>query len=242
MIYIIGRGYIGSALADHFADGGYDMHVIGRDHPWPIFNESDTIINCASSGYRRKVYDTKQTIQDNLLLPVLLKERSNGANMIQIGSWTEECDPHNDYSRSKALATSYLNGGAHVCMTCSVWGGRYESEEKFMGTFLRACARNEPYTITHPFRRRDFVHIDTFRHFIESLTKHKDYRKRYCATGILRSFWSVHNELCQIAGRQFPNVRLVDDTSVNYDWRVDSPEFEDMFREDLVREWRKLCS
>mgnify|MGYP003393852224 CR=1 FL=1 len=241
MIYIVGSGFLGSTLADYFSDRGYDMHVINRYDPYHKLNESDSIINCAASGYRRKVYDPKQTITDNLLLPILLRERSNGANMIHFGSWTEECAPKSDYSHSKALATSFLEGKAHVCMTCSVWGGPYESPEKFMGTFLKACATGAPYTITHPFRRRDFVHIDTFCPAIEALTKHKDYAKRYFATGRLRSFWSVYVELCNMTGKQFPNVQFVDDMSANYDWWVEKPEFEDTFRDDLAREWRKLC-
>ena len=241
MIYLIGSGYISSELASHFSDRGYDMHVIGRHDLWPVFKDTDTIVNCSASGYRRKAYGTLGTIHDNLLLPMRIRQWAANSNMIHFSSWTEECAPKSDYSHSKALATSYLDGKAHICMTCSVWGGVHESPEKFMGTFLRACAQDKPYVITHPFRRRDFVHIDTFCREVENLTKHKQYAKRYFATGKLRSFWSVYVELCAIAKRQFPNVQFVDDVSANYDWWVEKPEFEDTFREDLEREWRKLC-
>ena len=241
MIYIIGKGFLGLTLAEYFADHGRDMTVVGREDPTPSFHEADTIINCAASGYRRGQYGTTQTVTDNYYLPVLLDKVRRGANLIQFGSWTEECAPHSDYSHSKALATSYLEGKAHICMTSSVWGGPHESKEKFMGTFLRACANNEPYVVTHPFRRRDFVHIDTFCPAVDALTKHRDYKKRYFATGKLTSFWQIYVLLRDIAGREFPNVHFVDDVSANYDWRPDSPEFDDTLKEDIEREWRKLC-
>ena len=247
MIYIIGSGHIGSSLAEYFSDRGYDLQVLGRN-TWPDrFREEDTIINCAASGYRKKRYGVVGTVEDNFLLPVKLDGKRNGANMIHISSWNEECACNNPYAWSKALATEYFTTdkdkySAHICMTSSVWGGKFESPEKFMGTFLRACSRDEPYLITHPFRRRDFVHIDTFSYAIEQLTKTRDYNKRYFATGRLTSFYSVYAMLKQIAGREFPKVQFADDLTANYDWRPISPMFEDTFKEDLEREWRILCA
>ena len=239
MIYIIGYGYLGSSLAEYFSDRGYDMQVLGRNH-WPSrFKEDDTIINCAASGYRRGDHGLVGTVRDNFHLPVKLDEIRNGANMIHFSSWTEECACNHPYAWSKALATEYLKGKAHICMTCSVWGGKYESPEKFMGTFLNACAKNEKYIVYHPFRRRDFVHIDQFAYAVEELTKHKDYKKRYFATGKLRSFWYVANKLSSMAEIEFPNLIFADDISANYDWHPIDPIFEDTFDDDLKREWRK---
>ena len=241
MIYLIGSGYLGSSLAEYFADRGYDMQVLGRNH-WPNrFNEDDTIINCASSGYRRANHGIVQAVTDNFHLPVKLDQIRNGANMIHFSSWTEECACNNVYAWSKALATSFLKGKCHICMCCSVWGGKYESPEKFIGTFLRACAKNKPYVVTHPFRQRDFVHIEQLAPAVEQLTKHKDYAKRYFATGRLRSFWYVANKLSSMTELEFPNVTFTDDMSANYDWHPVDPIFEDTFDDDLKREWKKIC-
>ena len=127
-------------------------------------------------------------------------------------------------------------------MASSVWGGPHESAEKFMMSFLRACAAGKPYIVTHPLRRRDFVHITTFCEAIEQLTRHKDYKLRYFATGKLTSFWQVYNWLRVITRSEFPNVRFADDESTNYEWFVEKPEFPDTFGEDLEREWRGLMS
>jgi len=240
MIYIIGRGTLGSSLAEYFADRGIDMVTIGRKDNWPEFREEDTIINTAVSGFYGGEGNVVQTVKDNFVLPVSLYENSNGANMISFGSWFEEVAPFRNYSRSKGLATSFLEGKAHVCMLSTVWGSRHDPSTKFMPTFLEACSKDKKYIITHPSRRRDFIHIDQFCPAIEALAKHRKYAKRYFSTGVLRSFSTVYGELCAVAGRQFPKVRFVNDMSTDYDWHVPEPFFEDTFREDLEREWRLL--
>ena len=241
MIYVFGcNGYLGSSLMDYLSDRGYDVQGFSRNcFPGRIYEE-DTIINCAASGYRKGSYGTAQTVYDNFTFPTILDDRRNGANFIQIGSWSEEVPVLDDYSNSKRLATSYLKDRAHILMCCSIWGGKWESTERFMMTFLKGCAKNEPYVITHPLRRRDFVHIDNFCLFLENLIKFKDYSKIYCATGKLYSFFQVKLMLESIAGREFPNVKFVDDMSANYDWHPVDPVFDDTLREDMEREWRKL--
>ena len=241
MIYIIGKGYLGTALAEHFANRGFDMKVIMRKDKWPVFRKEDTIINCAASGYRKAVYNTEQTVEDNFLLPVRLHKESNGANMIHFSSWTEESDPRNDYSHSKALATSYLEGKAHVCMTCSVWGGPYEDQSKFMMTFLRACRSGSLYNVYYPYHKRDFVHVDTFCDTVEHLASHKNYEKRYFATGRMRSFYEVYGTLFSISGKVFRNINIVEDLTITPNWTVENPFFEDTFREDLAKEWYRVC-
>jgi len=241
MIHIFGSmGYLGSSLMDWFSNNGYHVRGYPR-HCWPDrFRPEDTIINCAASGYRRKVYDIAQTVEDNYLLPKRLYEMSESANFIQIGSWTEECLPMHPYSRSKGLASDYLADKAHVCLMCSAWGGIYESPEKFMMGFLSACAKGAKFTLTHPFRQRDYVHIDTFCEKIGELSASRDYKKRYFATGRMRSFHEVFHTLRDITNREFPNVVFADDVSTNYMWRPIDPIFEDTFRDDLRREWRNV--
>ena len=110
-----------------------------------------------------------------------------------------------------------------------------------MMTFLKACAKNERYIITHPERRRDFVHIDNFCKQLETLIGDKNYRKQYYATGQLTSFWKVACILQSIEnGRKFPNVVVVDDYTTNFDWHPVDPVFDDTLREDMEREWKRL--
>jgi len=240
MIYIIGRGYLGSALADHFANRGKDMTVIGRHDIWPKFEYEDTIINCAASGYRRHHYGVEGTVRDNYELPKRILDKSNGANIIHFSSWTEQFS-FDVYSHSKALATQLMLGRSHVCMTCTVWGGPFEDPSKFMMNFLRACAHGYPFAMYYPFQRRDFVHVSTFCDAVEKLTLHREYKVRYFATGRLRSFYEVYGTLTEVAGRAFPNVQVAEDLSTTHEWRAKEPEFEDTFRDDLAKEWRILC-
>ena len=244
MIYIVGvMGYLGQSLMNYLSDRGHDVTGLMRESFLPIFRSEDTIINCAASGYRRRVYDIEQTVYDNWTTPLVLNTWNAGvANHIHFSSWTEECAPHHPYSRAKGLATDYLKDKAHICMLCSIWGGPYESPDKFMMGFLKACAKGEPYTLTHPFRQRDYVHVDTFCEEVEGLIFHKDYKMRYFATGRLRSFHEVFHTLRNITNREFPNVVMVNENlSTDYDWRALNPIFEDTFRDDLRKEWRNVC-
>jgi len=225
---------------EHFADRGYDVSGYARNCFPGKITEEDTIINCASSGYRKGSYGIKQTVFDNYELPVILDDRRNGANFIQIATWVEEVAPYLPYAASKVLASAYLKDKAHICMACSIFGGEHESPDKFLNTFLKACASGEPYTVYQPFSRRDFVHIEKFCNAIEDLTKHKLYMKRYFATGRMISFWQVYVYLKMIAGRDFPNITFAEDITTKYDWYPQNPMFEDTFRADLEREWNRI--
>jgi nucleoside-diphosphate-sugar epimerase len=242
VIYIFGKGHLGSALADYFSDCGQDMMVFGRNC-WPDkFREEDTIINCAGSYNMEDDVDIMK--RDNLDFPIELKKKSNGANFIQIGSWAEENGSNSNYASSKKMATSHImKHGGHVCMTCAIWGGPYESPKKFMMSFMRAMSEKRPYHIWYPFLRRDYVHIDTFCEAIGELSTHKDYDLRYFATGRMRSFWEIYNLARDITGMNWLEVEFSDDvtTRTGYDWHVPAPYFEDTFREDFKREWGKLC-
>jgi nucleoside-diphosphate-sugar epimerase len=240
MIYIFGTGHLGSSLAEYLSDAGHNLQVLGRNQ-WPAgFKQEDTIINCA--GNYRPDAEVMDMVRDNVLLPVRLKTESNGANMIHISSWAEEVSPTTVYARTKGLASDYLSGCAHVCRVCAVWGGKYESPNKFMGSFLRAIASGTPYTILYPYLQRDYIHIDTFCEGIEQLIHHKDYKLRYFATGKMRSFWEIYCTAEDITGMRFPNVVFADDisTPTGFPWRVDNPVFQDTFRQDFRKEWEKI--
>jgi nucleoside-diphosphate-sugar epimerase len=221
VIYIFGKGHLGSALADYFSDCGQDMMVFGRNC-WPDkFREEDTIINCAGSYNMEDDVDIMK--RDNLDFPIELKKKSNGANK---------------------MATSHImKHGGHVCMTCAIWGGPYESPKKFMMSFMKAMAEKRAYHIWYPFLRRDYVHIDTFCEAIGELSRHRDYDLRYFATGRMRSFWEIYNLARDITGMNWFEVEFSDDvtTRTGYDWHVPAPYFEDTFREDFKKEWKKLC-
>ncbi len=242
MIYIVGYGgYIGKSLYEYLSEREYPVRGIGRGTPLPMgFTYRDTVINCACRGWKDGDEDPFEIAESNIVLPMLLNKRRNGAVMIHLSSGIEEVQPRHPYAMTKGVASWMMAGIAHVLFLYTVWGGKHVQMTRYMSSLFEACKENKPYTITTPNHTRDFVHIDTLCALIEELLNDRDYKIRQVGSGRAISLLTAFERLKEVTGRQFPNVRVdyTDDTEMLY--RALHPCLPDTFEADLAKEWKAI--
>ena len=239
LIIIGSKGYIGSNLLTHFANG-YDTYGIGRFDKWPEFTSKDTIINCAASGWAPGRDNVWEAVVDNVLLVKRIMDVRNGANLIQFCSGFESARPTHPYSRTKGIASDLLRGSAHLVYLYTVFGGHSQQMWRFIPSLLDACATGKPYTITTPYTSRDFVHIRHLFNLVERLITHRNYGETQLGTGNARRLIDVYSILVGSVGKSFPNVSVNIDDKTAFDYRADNPAVDDTFPEDLKREWEQV--
>lgn len=238
-IWVVGcNGYIGRSMVEYFEEREYDVRGIHRGSNLPVaFKYSDVIINAACKGWKDGDEDPTEVVESNILLPMELDKRRNGSVMIHLSSGIELVQHDHFYAMTKGVASRMLKDKAHVLYLYTVWGGKHVQMTRFMSSLMKACAKNEPYVVTSPYHTRDFVHIDKLCALVESRIYDRDYRDTHIGTGRAVAFYEVVNALEEIAGGQFPNLRIDDsDQSI---FLYNSPErtVADTLVEDMRKEW-----
>lgn len=238
-VYVVGHsGYIGSNLYEYLQEREYDVKGIGRGTPFPMgFTYRDVIINCATRGWKCGDEDAADTVESNIMLPMRLHERRNGAVMIHLSSGIELIQSGHFYAKTKGVTSEYLRGKAHVLYLYTIFGGKNIQMKRFMSTMMRACAKNEPFNLETPLHTRDFVHIDHLMRLIESLLLDRSYKTIHVGSGKAVSFIEAYRKLVDVAGREFDNVNI--DGSNLSSFMYCSPErtIPDTLLVDMRREW-----
>jgi nucleoside-diphosphate-sugar epimerase len=201
------------------------------------FTYRDVVINCAAKGWKDGDEDPVEVAESNVLLPMELERRRNGAVMIHLSSGIELVQPGHFYAATKAVASQMLKGRAHVLYLYTIFGGKHIQMKRFMSSLITACAKDEPYYIETPYHTRDFVHIDRLLALIESLLEDREYKTMHVGSGRPTAMVDAYRMLEHIADKRFPNVTVnaADRTSFLYY----SPEktLPDTLYEDVKREW-----
>lgn len=241
-VYVVGYGgYIGKSLFEYLKARDYRVRGIGRGTPLPMgFEYSDVIVNCACRGWKDGDEDPFEVAESNIVLPMLLNKRRNGAVMIHLSSGIEEVQPRHPYSMTKGVASWMMSGIAHVLYLYAVWGGKHVQMTRYMSSLMKACAENKPYTIVTPNHTRDFVHIDTLCALIESLLSDRYYRILQVGSGRAISFLTAFESLKRVTDRQFPNVRVDASDSSEMLYRALHPCLADTFESDIAKEWKAI--
>ena len=242
-IYVIGhRGYIGRSLYEYLENKGYDVRGIGRGHELQMgFKHTDVVVNCACAGWMDGTEDDKRgIIESNIILPMRLHDRSNGAVLIHLSSGIEDVQPLHFYSRTKGVASELLKGKAHVLYLYAVYGNQYCQPSRFMGSLMRACKDGTPYTIHTPMHTRDFVHIDTLLELIEGLLEDREFKTLHVGSGVPVRFVDALAHLESIAGKVFPNISVDMEEQSHFRYCAPEPCLQYTLREDMKKEWERL--
>jgi nucleoside-diphosphate-sugar epimerase len=239
-VYVIGKsGYIGRSLMDYLADIDLEPIGIGRSDPLPEFTKDDTIINAACAGWRPEQRDDwRDTITSNVLLPMEIERKRNGANLIHFSTGAESIPEmlSSGYVLTKRIASEMLAGKAHIIYLYTIWGGQYEPSYRFMSSIIKAAITGEPYTVTSPFVTRDFVHIDRLTPLIGRLIGTKDYDTIQFGTGNARTLAQVIGTMDAIVPRLDVSMQYVG--ADYFPYCADVPFLtRDTFAEDLRKEY-----
>lgn len=241
-VYITGyKGYIGASLAEYLAEREYDVRGIGRGHRLPTtFGYRDVIVNCACSGWKDGDEDPVDLVESNIVLPLEIDKRRNGAVMIHMSSGIEDLQPLHPYARTKGVATHMLRNKAHVLRLYAVFGGKHVQMTRFMSSLMQACKDHAPYVIRTPNHTRDFVHIDRLMNLVENLMENRAYSTLDVGCGRPISFLEAFETLKKVSGRNFQNVEIdgSDDSEMMY--RAMDPCLPDTFEADVAKEWRAI--
>ena len=238
-VYIVGcNGYIGRSVKEYLEEREYPVKGIGRGNALPMgFNYRDVVINCAAKGWKDGDEDPIEVADTNVVLPMELEKRRNGAVMIHLSSGIELVQPGHFYAATKAVASQMLKGRAHVLYLYTIFGGKHVQMKRFMSSLMQACAKDEPYCLETPYHTRDFIHIDRLLTLIESLIYDREYKTLHVGSGRPTAMVDAYRMLREIAGKRFPNVTVnaADRTSFIYY----SPEetLPDTLYEDMAKEW-----
>ena len=238
-IYVVGcNGYIGRSLTEYLENQQYNVRGIGRGTPMPrSFKFSDVIINCACRGWKDGDEDPSDVIESNIILPLLLDKKRNGAVMIHLSSGIELLQPEHFYAKTKGVATQYLTGKAHILYLYTIFGGKNVQMSRFMSSLMNACAKDKPYTIETPYHTRDFVHIDRLMELIESLLYERKYKTMHVGSGRPVAFIDAYRMLEAIAGREFENVKINSTDKTSFLYYSPQKTLPDTLYEDMKKEW-----
>jgi nucleoside-diphosphate-sugar epimerase len=168
-----------------------------------------------------------------------LHKRLGRAVMIHFSSGIELVLNDTVYSRTKAVASEYLIGGAHVLYLYAVYGGPYAQPSRFLPSLMKAVKSGTPYTIVTPNHTRDFVHIDRVCGVVESLMDDKDFKTLQLGSGRATSFI----EAAELVGRISCDLSML---SINTDdlsrvfYAATNPALRDTLFEDLQAEWERM--
>lgn len=241
-VYIVGYGgYIGKSLTEYFTERDYEVKCIGRGTPFPPgFNYRDVIINCACAGWKDGDTDPMEVAKSNIVLPMELHRRRNGAVLIHLSSGIEEVQPRHPYAMTKGVASWLMSGVAHVLYLYTIWGGRHVQMTRYMSSLMKACVDGTPYTISTPNHTRDFVHIDTLCPLIEELMYDRDYRILQVGSGRPIALIEAFDTLRRVAGKDFSNVSVDWSDSSEMLYRALHPCLADTFEADVRKEWAVL--
>ncbi len=244
MIYIIGpKGMIGRSLSDYFDRQEVETKGIGRSDDVPTFCAADTVINCASAGWNPgQENDWQGAVESNILLPMEIERKRNGANLIHFCSGFELIPAMMDscYALTKRITSESLEGKAHLVYLYTIFGGDYEPPWRFIGSLLKAVSLGKRYMVTTPFSTRDFVHVSRLCNFVSGLITHKDYRSWQFGTGHARTLANVVGVLEGILGRSLPNIEMGYVNSNYFEYRATQPCIpHDNFVFDLKTEYAR---
>jgi nucleoside-diphosphate-sugar epimerase len=239
-VYVIGKsGYIGRSLMEYLTDIDLEPIGIGRSDPLPEFTTDDTIINAACAGWRPEQRDDwRDTITSNVLLPLEIERKRNGANLIHFSTGAESIPEmlSSGYVLTKRIASEMLTGKAHIVYLYTIWGGTHEPPYRFMASLLKAAASKEHLTVTSPFVTRDFVHIDRLMPLIGRLISTKDYRTIQFGTGNARTLAQVIGTLDAVVPGLNVSMQYVG--ADYFPYCADVPFLtRDTFAEDLRKEY-----
>jgi nucleoside-diphosphate-sugar epimerase len=238
-VYIVGHGgYIGKSLMEYLQDREYPVRGIGRGTSMPMgFTYRDTVVNCACRGWKDGDEDPLDIVDSNVVLPMNLEKRRNGAVMIHLSSGIELLQPEHFYAATKAVASQMLQGRAHVLYLYTIFGGKHVQMKRFMSSMMQACARGEPYTIETPYHTRDFVHIDRLLTLIESLLFDREYKTMHVGAGKPTAMIDALRMLQGIAGNTFDNVTVSNECRTSFLYYSRQKTLPDTLREDMAKEW-----
>jgi len=244
-VYVVGcNGYIGRTLFEYLQEREYDVKGIGRGTTFPTeFNAKDVIVNCAARGWKDGDEDPVGIVESNIVLPMRLYERSNGATMIHMSSGIERVLPGGSfYAKTKRVTSDFLRGKAHILYLYTVFGGKHVQMKRFMNTMITACAKDKPFTIYTPMHTRDFVHVDRLIAMIESLLNDRNFRTIHVGTGRPVSFIEAYRKLVEITGKEFDNVSIDSSDLSNFMYYSPDKTVPDTLAYDMSREWDIACA